>query len=283
MFYDPMISKLCTHSNDRASSINEMLNALDRYFIEGVETNKDFLSNILQNKEFKQGTFSTSFISENYPKGYNSYDIDIKEKEILYCVATFINFKYLIRAASITNQLKGFNKTVGNIWNVIDKSKQVEVKINYNNFNNNYDLYLLNKHISIKSNWKIGYPLFSAIVDNKLHYFSILRNGPKISINHKGCMLDLLVLSKRHSELNKIMKPRKKEDKSKFLMAPMPGLLVSVLVKESDVIEEGQPLAVIEAMKMENIIKSEKKAIVKKVNCKEGDSLEVDQIILEFE
>ena len=102
MFYDPMISKLCTHSNDRASSINEMLNALDRYFIEGVETNKDFLSNILQNKEFKQGTFSTSFISENYPKGYNSYDIDIKEKEILYCVATFINFKYLIRAASIS-------------------------------------------------------------------------------------------------------------------------------------------------------------------------------------
>ena len=91
-----------------------------------------------------------------------------------------------------------------------------------------------------------------------------------------------MVLSKRHSELNKIMKPRKKEDKSKYLIAPMPGLLVSVLVKEKDVIEEGQPLAVIEAMKMENIIKSEKKAVVKKVNCKEGDSLEVDQIILEF-
>ena len=79
-------------------------------------------------------SFIKSFISENYPKGYNSYDIDIKEKEILYCVATFINFKYLIRAASITNQLKGFNKTVGNIWNVTDKSKQVEVKINYNNY-----------------------------------------------------------------------------------------------------------------------------------------------------
>jgi len=188
-----------------------------------------------------------------------------------------------MRAASIANQLKGFNKTVGNIWNVIDKTKQIEVKINYNNFNNNYDVYLLDKHISIKSNWKIGYPLFSAIVDNKLHYFSIFRNGPKISINHKGCVLDLLVLSKRHSELNKIMKPRKKEDKSKYLMAPMPGLLVSVLVKENDVIEDGQPLAIIEAMKMENIIKSEKKAVVRKVNCKDGDSLEVDQVILEFE
>ena len=112
MFYDPMISKLCTHSYDRNSTINEMINALDRYFIEGVETNKDFLSNILQNKEFKEGMFSTSFISENYPDGYNPFDINIKEKEILYCVATFINFKYLMRAASISNQLKGFNKTV---------------------------------------------------------------------------------------------------------------------------------------------------------------------------
>ena len=168
------------------------------------------------------------------------------------------------------------------MWNVIDGKKNISVKINFNNFNNNYDLYLLNKHYSIKSNWKIGYPLFSAIVDNKLHYFSIKRNGPKILINHKGALLELIVLSKLHSELNKFMKPRKKEDKSKFLLAPMPGLLVSLLVKEGDIIEEEQPLAVIEAMKMENIIKSEKKAIVKKVNCKTGDSLE-DQVLLEFE
>ena len=283
MFYDPMISKLCTHSFDRISSITEMINALDRYFIEGVETNKDFLSNILQNKEFQNGMFSTSFISENYPDGYNSRNISIKQKEILYCVATFINFKYLIRAASISNQLKGYNRTVGNIWNVIDKNKQINVKINYNNFNDNYDIYLLNKHFSIKSNWKIGYPLFSAIVDNKLHYFSIMRSGPKITINHKGSILELLVLSERQSELNKIMKPPKKEDKSKYLLAPMPGLLVSIMVNEGDEVEEGQGLAVIEAMKMENIIKSEKKVKVKKVNCKEGDSLEVDQVILEFE
>ena len=283
MFYDPMISKLCTRSFDRISSISEMINALDRYFIEGVETNKDFLSNILQSKEFQNGMFSTSFISENYPDGYNSRNISIKQKEILYCVATFINFNYLIRAASISNQLKGYNRTVGNIWNVIDKNKQINVKINYNNFNDNYDIYLLNKHFSIKSNWKIGYPLFSAIVDNKLHYFSIMRSGPKITINHKGSILDLLVLSERQSELNKIMKPPKKEDKSKYLLAPMPGLLVSIMVNEGDEVEEGQGLAVIEAMKMENIIKSEKKVKVKKVNCKEGDSLEVDQVILEFE
>ena len=110
-----------------------------------------------------------------------------------------------------------------------------------------------------------------------------MRSGPKITINHKGSILELLVLSERQSELNKIMKPPKKEDKSKYLLAPMPGLLVSIMVNEGDEVEEGQGLAVIEAMKMENIIKSEKKVKVKKVNCKEGDSLEVDQVILEFE
>ena len=129
MYYDPMISKLCTYSFDRNSTINEMTNALDRYFIEGVQTNKDFLSNILQNKDFKEGVFSTSFIADNYPQGYNSKDITIKDKEILYCVATFINYKYLMRAASISNQLKGFNRTVGNVWNIIDKTKHINVKL----------------------------------------------------------------------------------------------------------------------------------------------------------
>ena len=162
-----------------------MINALDKYFIEGVKTNRDFLSNIIQKPEFLNGEYSTSFIADNYADGFDSYMTEVKDKTKLYAVATFINYKYLLRAACISNQLKGFNKTVGNVWNVIDKSKQIEVKINYNNFNNNYDLYLLNKHISIKSKWKIGYPLFSAIVDNKLHYFSIRRNGPKININHK--------------------------------------------------------------------------------------------------
>ncbi len=241
------------------------------------------MSKILQHKNFDDGLYSTSFISEQYKDGYDSYKDDIINKDVLYAVATFVNFQYLLRAASISNQLKGFNKTVGNIWNVIDNKKNINVKINYNNFNNNFDVYLPEKHFSIKSNWKIGYPLFSAIIDNKLHYFSIQRNGPKFKINHKGSMIDLLVLSERHSELNKIMIPRKKVDTSKFLLAPMPGLLVSLPVKNGDSVDENQPLAIIEAMKMENIIKSDKKVKIKKINCKEGDSLEVDQVILEFE
>ena len=253
MFYDPMISKLCTFTNSRKNTIKEMINALDRYLIEGVKTNKDFLSNILQNKNFEKSNYSTSFIGENYKSGYNSFEVDIIDREKIHAVAVFVNYKYLLRAASISNQLKGFNKTVGMEWSVIDNGKNINTKISFNNFNKSYDIYLGKKYVNLKSNWNIGHPLFSAIIDNHLSYFSIKRNGPKFEINHNGSSLNLLVLSKRHSELNKIMIPRKEEDKSKLLLAPMPGLLVSLLVKENQIVEENQALAIIEAMKMEKI------------------------------
>ncbi len=283
MFYDPMISKLCTFSNSRKTTIKEMINALDRYLIEGVRTNKDFLSNILQNKNFEKSNYSTSFIAENYKNGYDSFKVELDDREKIYAVAVFVNYKYLLRAASISNQLNGFNKTVGMQWDVLDNGTNINATISFNNFNKSYDIYLGKKYVNLKSNWNIGHPLFSAIIDNHLSYFSIKRNGPKFEINHNGSSINLVVLSKRHSELNKIMIPRKEEDKSKLLLAPMPGLLVSLLVKENQDVEENQPLAVIEAMKMENIIKSEKKTKIKKIKCNEGDSLEVDQIILEFE
>ena len=283
MFYDPMISKLCSHTKNRSSTISEIVNALDRYFIEGVKTNRDFLSNILQKQDFSDGKYSTAFIADNYKDGYDSYLGNLTDKESLYAVVSFVNYKYLLRAASISNQLQGFNKTVDNNWCVIDGEKNFYVSISFNNFNKSYDIYVNKKYVNLKSNWNIGYPLFSAIIDNQLSYFSIKRNGPKFTINHKGTLHDLTVLSQRHSELNEIMIPRKKEDTSKYLMAPMPGLLVSIIVKENQVLEENQPLAIIEAMKMENIIKSEKKVKIKKINCKAGDSLEVDQIILEFD
>ena len=283
MFYDPMISKLCTYSNTRKSSINEMINALDRYLIEGVQTNKDFLSNILQNENFEKSNYSTSFISENYKEGYDSFNVPLTNKQKVHAVAVFVNYKYLLRAASISNQLKGFNKTVGMNWQVIDNDKIINSKISFNNFNKSYDIYIGKNYLNLKSNWNIGHPLFSAIIDNNLSYFSIKRNGPKFQINHNGISSELLVFSKRHAELNEIMIPRKKEDLSKLLLAPMPGLLVSLLVKEKQIVDENQPLAIIEAMKMENIIRSEKKTKIKKINCSEGDSLEVDQVILEFE
>ena len=191
--------------------------------------------------EFLKGNYSTSFISENYSDGFDSYLVEVKNKK-LYAVATFVNYKYLLRAASISNQLKGFNKTVDNNWFVIDGDKTFEVSISFNNFKKSYDIYVDKKYINLKSNWNIGYPLFSAIIDNDLSYFSIQRNGPKFIINHKGALHKISVLSKRHAELNKIMIPRKKEDNSRFLMAPMPGLLVSILVKENQLIEENQPL-----------------------------------------
>tara|TARA_A100001015_G_scaffold247123_1_gene283819 strand:- start:4286 stop:4765 length:480 start_codon:yes stop_codon:yes gene_type:complete len=158
----------------------------------------------------------------------------------------------------------------------------VKTNITYNNYNKNYEIYINKKYLRIKSDWKIGYPLLSALIDNKLYYFEINRDGPRYSIVHKSSKVDVIVLSDEHAKLNKIMIPRVKEDTSNFLLAPMPGLLVAILVKEGQKIQEGEPLAIIEAMKMENIIKAEKELIVKEIFSKEGDSLEVDQNVMEF-
>ena len=128
--------------NTRKSSINEMINALDRYLIEGVQTNKDFLSNILQNENFEKSNYSTSFISENYKEGYDSFNVKLTDKQKIHAVAVFVNYKYLLRAASISNQLKGFNKTVGMNWQVIDNGKIINSKISFNNFNKSYDIYI---------------------------------------------------------------------------------------------------------------------------------------------
>ena len=283
MYYDPMISKLCTFGENRKKAISEMLNALDRYLIKGVETNRNFLSNILQSQNFLTGNFSTSFIAENYPNGFKSAESDTIDKRELYAVATFVNFLYMYRAASISNQLKGFHRRIDSSWNVICKSETVETKIAFNNFNKSYDIYVNNDYLNLKSDWKIGHPLVSVLIENKLFYFTVERNGPIYKFNHKGAEVELKVLTDRHTELNKLMIPRKDEDKSKFLLSPMPGLLTSILVKERDKVEENQPLAIIEAMKMENIIKAEKASKIKKIKCANGDSLEVDQVILEFE
>ena len=180
MFYDPMISKLCTYSKNRKDTILEMINALDKYFIEGVKTNKDFLSNILQNLNFQKENFQHHLLLIIIQMVTTLIQTETHDKIKFYAVVSFVNYKYLLRAASISNQLKGFNKTVDNNWCVIDGEQMYEVSISFNNFNKSYDIYLNKKYISLKSNWKIGYPLFSAIIDNKLLYFSIKRNGPNL-------------------------------------------------------------------------------------------------------
>ena len=283
MFYDPMISKLCVYSTNRIDSINKLLDALDRYLINGVNTNKDFLSNILQNKSFLNGNFSTNFISDNYKDGYNSENIDAKLSDEIIAIATFIHYKYMMRAATVSNQVKGFQRLISNEWNVIHKNKINRTKISFNSYNQNFDLYVNNKYVTLKSDWKIGFPLLSALIENKLLYFEVIRNGPNYTICHKGQRINLIVLSNRHAELNSLMLPRKEKDTSNFLLSPMPGLLVSVLVKKGQRVQEGESLAVIEAMKMENILKAEKDVIIKDIFSKEGDSLVVDQSIIEFE
>ena len=124
----------------------------------------------------------------------------------------------MCRAASISNQLKGFHRRINSKWNVISKFTSIETTITFNNFNKSYDIYVDKKYFNLKSNWKIGHPLVSVIIENKLLYFTLQRNGPTLKLNHKGFEVELKVLTDRHAELNKLMIPRKVEDKSNYLL-----------------------------------------------------------------
>ena len=152
MYYDPMISKLCVHSETREKSIGLMTMALDRYLINGVNTNKDFLSNIIQNNSFKKADFSTNFISEFYPDGYDSENKDNKLPDEVILIATFIHYKYLLRAASISNQVRGFQRLIPNDWNVITEDEKHITKITYNSYNKK-DI-ILNKNILRLKDWQ---------------------------------------------------------------------------------------------------------------------------------
>ena len=282
MYYDPMISKLCVHTDSREKTIDTMIMALDRYLIKGVNTNKDFLANIFQTKSFRSGNFSTNFISENFPDGYDSENCKDRLVDEIILIATFIHYKYLLRAASISNQVRGFQRLVPNNWNVITDEENHKTKISYNSYNNNYDIILDQKYFKIKSDWRIGFPLVAALIENKLLYFEVDRNGPYYNISHHGTRYSLMVLSDRHTELNSLMLKREKQDTSKFLMSPMPGLLVSINVKVGQKVQIGEALAIVEAMKMENVLIAEKDGVIKEIFSKVGDSLVVDQKIIEF-
>ena len=146
MYYDPMISKLCVHSETREKSISLMTMALDRYLINGVNTNKDFYQILFKIIHLKKADFSTNFISEFYPDGYDSENKDNKLIDEVILIATFIHYKYLLRAASISNQVKGFQRLIPNDWNVITEDEKYITKITYNSYNKNYDI-ILNKNI----------------------------------------------------------------------------------------------------------------------------------------
>ncbi|HVR91658.1 MAG TPA: acetyl/propionyl/methylcrotonyl-CoA carboxylase subunit alpha [Novosphingobium sp.] len=276
MFYDPMIAKLVTWGETRDEAADLQVAALDAFEIEGLGHNVNFLSAIMQHPRFRSGELTTGFIAEEYPDGFHGAPASDELKRNLAAIAGFVATARADRARQVDGQLSG----------PLDPPYEWSVKIGGTLFAvelGEEDITVDGEPVDFEVEYTPGQRLIEAEFDSEVLAVKIepTRNGLKMTT--RGAIHDVQVLPARIAPLTQHMIEKVPPDLSRFLICPMPGLLVTLNVKEGDKVEAGQPLAVVEAMKMENILRAEKSATVKTVNAKAGDSLAVDAVILELE
>ncbi|WP_374279634.1 acetyl-CoA carboxylase biotin carboxylase subunit [Novosphingobium sp.] len=275
MFYDPMIAKLITWGKTRDEAADKQIEALDRFEIEGLGHNIDFVSAIMQHPRFRSGELTTGFIAEEYPEGFTGAAASDEVKSHLAAVAGFIATARADRARQVDGQLDS----------ELDPPYEWAVKIGDHTFAVELgdDITVDGAVVDLAMEYTPGDRVVSAEVGDATFGIKVEPTRMGLKMTTRGAIHNVQVLPARIAHLTRHMIEKVPPDLSKYLICPMPGLLVALHVAEGDKVEAGQPLAVVEAMKMENILRAEKSATVKTVNAKAGDSLAVDAIILELE
>jgi len=281
MFYDPMIAKLVTYGENRAEAIEHMAQALDAYYIRGVSHNISFLNALIVHPRFAEGRLTTNFIAEEYPDGFHATDVPQSDPAIPVVVAMVIHTRQAERSAQISGQTHRFEPKVRNEWVVIANKARFEVTIDA--VEHGYEVTHNSKVYRINTDWQIGQALVKADINGRAVTVQLDTYKAGYRAFYQGAETELLVLTPQTAALTKYMLEKEPPDLSKFLLSPMPGLLVRLTVVEGDEIQAGEELAVVEAMKMENSLRAEVDCVVAKVLAVQGDSLMVDQPILEFE
>ena len=286
MHYDPMIAKLVTYGADRDLAIKAMSHALDGYYIRGVQHNIPFLSALMNHERFIEGRLSTGFIAEEYPDGFSFDDVVHDDPSIMVAVGASMHRAYQDRAAQISGQHDGHGRAVKSDWVVQWGQKTVPVVVT--EVLGGFDVTISAKGfptdvIEVRSNWQLGEVVFEGTVGGREVIIQAERMAVGYRLLHAGSQADLRVLSKSAAKLFELMPEKLPPDTSKLLMSPMPGLLLSVSVEAGQSVKAGEELAVIEAMKMENVLRAAQDGSIKEVAAQPGDSLAVDQVILSFE
>jgi propionyl-CoA carboxylase alpha chain len=281
MFYDPMISKLCSYGETREQAIATLSAALDETWISGIGHNVNFLSAVLDHPRFRAGNISTNFIAEEWPNGYGGTVLPAERQNAALAVATLVHIRNELRARHLGGKLGLPEWEPDAHW--IAVLNKAEFPLGVADAEGGCDVTLKGgKPLKVRSAWKPGQPFFRGTVNDHEVVARVSARPDGVRIVHGGAELDIAVRTLRAAELARLMPEKLPPDMSKYLLCPMPGLVVSIAVAEGEPVKAGQTLAVVEAMKMENVLRAERDGTVKKVNAKKGDSLSVDQVILEF-
>ena len=288
MHYDPMIAKLVSYGKNRIEATEHMRHALDGFYIRGVQNNISFLSALVCHPRFAKGDLSTNFITDEYPDGFSSANVAHDNPAHLVAVAASVHMSYQVRAALISGGVPGRERTVPGEWVVHINGDKVEVIVEP--FAGGWNVEITSKAKGIKpqklkvvSSWQVGDAVFDADISGTAATLQIDRLQVGYQISHSGTILDVRVLSKLASGFSDLMPQKRVADTSRLLMSPMPGLLLSLAVSKGQEVKAGEELAVIEAMKMENVLRAQQDSVVKEIKASPGDSLAVDQVIVEFE
>ena len=281
MFYDPMVAKLITWGDDREQAIEKMRTALDKFLIRGISTNISFLAALMAHEKFITGNISTNTIAEEYPDGFHPGHLPLKDPETIIAVVGSMVRKYRDRAAQIDGQLPGHRRLVPADWVVVLDDEYHFISVNPVPGGN--DVTFDGEIYAVRSNWEFGEPLFRGTINGKEVFVQVARNGQIYRLSRGGTQSDVIVLSPRAAELHRLMPRKEPPDLSRHLIAPMPGLLVSVSVKEGDEVKAGDEVAVLEAMKMENALRAERNGVIAKVHFEQGASVEVDDVIMDLD
>jgi propionyl-CoA carboxylase alpha chain len=281
MFYDPMIAKLCTWGRDRAAAIEHMRQALDRFEVEGIGHNLPFLSAVMDHPRFVSGDISTAFIAEEYPEGFAGAELSEADlRRVAACAAAMFRVAE-IRRSRISGRLGNHERHVGSDWVVTIGKRGWPVRIHADRGGATVEIDGATHRVA--SSWTPGTPLALMEVDDHPLALKVDKITAGYRIRTRGADLKVQVWTPRQAELAAHMPEKVAADTSKMLLCPMPGLMVKLDVEVGQEVQEGQPLCTVEAMKMENILRAERQGTVAKINAGPGDSLAVDEVIMEFE
>jgi len=293
MFYDSMIAKLIVHGTDRNDAIAKMREALNGFVIRGISSNIPFQAALLAHPKFVSGDFNTGFIAENYAHGFRAEDVPHEDPDFLVALAAFVRRKSRERAANLSGQLPGYDVQIGHDYSVIvlgAKGDNRLIPVHVDEFRGQSGKAIIKvgeSHYIIESHSRLNDVRISGTVNGKPFTAQVERGTSKnplaVQIQHNGTRIEALVVSPRMAELHQMMPFKTPPDMSRFVLSPMPGLLVNVAVTAGQKVQAGERVAVIEAMKMENILFAAHDGVVKKIMASQGESLTVDQVIVEFE
>mgnify|MGYP000188518649 CR=1 FL=1 len=293
MFYDSMIAKLIVHGTDRNDAIAKMREALNGFVIRGISSNIPFQAALLAHPKFVAGDFNTGFIAENYAHGFRAEDVPHDDPDFLVALAAFVRRKSRERAANLSGQLPGYDVQIGHDYSVIvlgAKGENRYIGVHVDEFRGQSGKAIIkvgDNHYIIESHSRLNDVRINGTVNGKPFTAQVERGTPKnplaLQVQHNGTRIEALVVSPRMAELHQMMPFKTPPDMSRFVLSPMPGLLVNVAVTPGQKVQAGERVAIIEAMKMENILFAAHDGVVKKVMASQGESLSVDQVIVEFE